>query len=466
MIELGPILIIVVLLALNAVFVAAEFAIIGAPRASIERRASEGQPAAARVEAVLKDPGATDRFIAAAQLGITFASLGLGMYGEHYLAERLSHVFGELPWLPRFIAAHTLATIVAVAVLTYFHIVLGEMVPKTLALLHAERTVLAVAMPMHVVQTALKPLVVGLNNFGNALLGLLGVQRELTSGRYYTSGELQFLVQQSEAGGLIRAESGRVLRDLFSFGERTAGEIMVPRVRVRGLPLGSTPESLAISIRESRHSRYPVYVGDLDHIVGLVHIKDVLRLLSQARPLGEQDTHATAFVSAQSGLDEVLEAMRATRTQMVVVMDEHGGTDGILTVEDLCEEVVGEVADVADHPPDIEQLRDGSLVVDGTVRLEELGEALGRSLEDEAADSVSGLVLAVLNRPPTVGDRIRWRSLDIEVVAISGHGVARARIARAVPFPPDDLPGPSPSEPVPSPVSEVDVPPVESRDER
>lgn len=431
MIELGPVAIIAMLLVLNAVFVAAEFAIIGAPRAAIERQAAEGHAAALRVDRLLSDPVQQDRFIATAQLGITFASLGLGMYGEHYLAEKLAHALEGIDWLPPAVAAHTLATVTAVAILTYFHIVLGEMVPKSLALLHAERTVLAIAGPMHGVQTLLRPLVLGLNGLGNAALGLLGVRRELSSGHFYTTGELQYLVEESEAGGLMRAEAGQVLRDLFSFGERTAGEIMVPRVRVRGLPLGASPEQLGDVVREHRHSRYPVFEHNLDHIAGLVHIKDVLRLLREGQGLSADDVRPTAFVSAQSGLNEVLEAMRDTHTQMVVVMDEHGGTDGILTVEDLCEEAVGDVEEASDEPPDIDHAADGTLIVDGTVRLEELGEVLERSLEDEEIDSVSGLVLASLNRPPVVGDAIVWRGLVITVVEVSGHGVARARVVSA-----------------------------------
>ncbi len=433
MTELGPIAIIVVLLVLNALFVAAEFAIIGAPRVSIDRLAAGGHAGALRVNRILNNPVQQDRFIATAQLGITFASLGLGMYGEHYLAEKLAHAFRDLEWLPPAIAAHTLATVTAVAILTYFHIVIGEMVPKSLALLHSERTVLAIAAPMHAVQSILKPLVLGLNGIGNAVLGLLGVRRELSSGRFYTTGELQYLVEESEAGGLMRAEAGQVLRDLFSFGERTAEEIMVPRVRVRGLPLGATPEQLGAAVLEHRHSRYPVYEENLDNIAGLVHIKDVLRLLRDNRPLSVGDIRPMAFVSAQSGLNEVLEAMRDTHTQLVVVMDEHGGTDGILAVEDLCEEAVGDVEEASDKPPDIDHDSDGTLIVDGTVRLEELGEVLGRSLEDEGADSVSGLVLARLNRPPVIGDAIEWRGLKITVVEVSGHGVARAKVVSSGP---------------------------------
>ncbi len=427
--SLGVVGIVAALLVLNGLFVAAEFAIIGAPRAAIERRAAQGHAVARLVEAILRDPVRQDRFIATAQLGITVASLGLGMYGEHQLAEWLEHRLAGLTWLPPAIAAHTLATMVAVAVLTYLHIVVGEMVPKSLALTNAEQTALWVVRPMLLIQTALKPFVVGLNGLGNAILHLLGVRRELSTGHFYSSDELQYLVEESEAGGLLHAEAGQMLRDLFSFGERTADEIMVPRVHVTGLPLGASSDDLRRTLTSQTHTRYPVFVGDLDHILGVVHIKDVLRLVRADRRLSRVAVRPTAFVSAQSELDEVLEAMRRARTQLVVVMDEHGGTDGIVTIEDLCEEAVGDVAEGVDEAPDVRPAADGGLDVAGTLRLDELGEALDRSLDDDEVDSISGLVLARLNRPPLVGDTVTWRNLRIVVTAVEGHGVARAHVA-------------------------------------
>lgn len=425
---LGPIVIVALLLLLNALFVAAEFAIIGAPRAAIERRAANGDGVARLVDAILRDPVKQDRYIATAQLGITVASLGLGMYGEHRLAERLEPAFERLSWLPASITAHAVAITLAVAVLTYLHIVVGEMVPKSLALTEAERTILWVTRPMLLVQTVLKPFVIGLNAIGNGVLHLLGVRRELSTGHFYSTGDLQYLVEESEAGGLLRAEAGQMLRDLFSFGERTAEEIMVPRVRVAGLPLGASPDALRHFLASDTHTRYPVYERDLDHIAGVVHIKDVLRLVHNDRPLSRAAVRPTVFVSAQSELDEVLAAMRKARTQLVVVMDEHGGTDGIVTIEDLCEEAVGEVAEGAEEPLDVLRADDGSLDVAGTLRLDELGEALARSLDDDEVDTVSGLILARLNRPPVVGDGVEWRGLRIVVTAVAGNGVARARV--------------------------------------
>jgi len=422
-----PLIIIAVLIVLNGVFVAAEFAIIGAPRAAIERRAAEGHRAAKLVSSILHDPRRQDRYIATAQLGITFASLGLGMYGEHTLA----HWIGErLEGLgtSRWIAAHTLASILAISFLTYFHIVIGEMVPKSMALMHAERTVLWITRPMLFIKTLLYPLVIGLNGLGNGILRLMGVKREFSTGNYHTSEELRYIVEESQQGGMLRAEQGQVLRDLFTFGERAAREVMVPRVRVDGLKLGTTPEELRAILHETQRTRYPVYTENLDQITGVVHIKDVLRLLRDNLPLEQSGVRPIAFVPETTELNGVLEAMHKGHTHMVVVMDEHGGTAGIITIEDLCVEVVGEFEEGSEDMRELRRDGEGRLCTSGMTRLDDVGEALGLVLEHDEVDTVSGLVLSLLDRPPVTGDIVNYENLQFEVLATEGHGVAECRV--------------------------------------
>ena len=417
-----PIVVIAVLILLNGLFVAAEFAMIGAPKAAIDRRAQEGDRAAAQVSRILSDPRRQDQFIATAQLGITVASLGLGMYGEHILAEWIYHGLeglGAGSWA----AAHTLATVLAVAILTYFHIVVGEMVPKSLALMQAEQTVRWITPPMLAIKMLLYPLVIGLNGIGNGILKLMGINRQQGHADHFLSSEeLQFLVTESQEGGLMRPEAGRVVMELFEFGELTAAEVMVPRVGLRGLPLGATPAQIRDTLSVAPHTRYPVYQGDLDHIVGMVHIKDLLRLLLRERSLEAPTVREAPRVPGTATLDVVLEVMRQTRVQLAVVMDEHGGTAGIVTVEDLFDEVAA-IEEGPAAPRRIQRDAAGRLVVAGAVRLEEVGEALGLELEDEQVDTVSGLVLMLLNRPPRVGDVVAYRALTFEVTAVESYGV-------------------------------------------
>ncbi|HEX5514307.1 MAG TPA: hemolysin family protein, partial [Gammaproteobacteria bacterium] len=320
-----PTVVIVVLIALNGMFVAAEFAIIGAPRTSIERRAQTGERRAQRVLSILQDPRRQDRYVATAQLGITFASLGLGMYGEHILAASFAALLEPVD-LPQWIGVHTVASVAAIGLLTYFHIVLGEMVPKSLALMRAEATALWITQPMLWLKAASYPLVVGLNGLGNGILRLLGIERRLTSGHYHSTEELEMIVEESEQSGALDPAAGQILRDLLAFRERTLGEVMVPRVQVTGLPLGARPEEVVAIIRQSARTRYPVYEGSLDNIIGIIHIKQVLRLLVSGRAVSREDVHVTAFLPETVRLDAVLNAMRSAHTHMVVVIDEYGGT--------------------------------------------------------------------------------------------------------------------------------------------
>lgn len=429
-----PVAIITTLILLNGLFVAAEFAIVGAPRATIERLALSGNRSARVVRTILDDPREQDRFIATAQLGITLASLGLGMYGEHLLAVWLATVFENLGWA-RWIAAHTLGSIAAITILTYFHIVVGEMVPKSLALTYAQRTVLWITPPMRAIQFALYPLVIGLNAMGNGVLRLGGIVRTTGGTEHFrTPEELAYIVRESQAGGMLRSEAAQVVQELLEFGELTAGEVMVPRVRVTGIPLGAMPDTLRSSLQRHPHTRYPVYDGSLDRVVGMLHVKDILRM-PPATALTIAQVRPVPFVPESATLEQVLAAMRQTRAQLVVVMDEHGGTAGILTIEDLFEEVVGEIGEGAANVAEVRRDDTGKLLLAGTVRVEEAGEALGVVLETEDVDTVSGLVLARLGRPPRLGDVVVHEEARFTVTAVEGHGV-REVLAEVVAVPP------------------------------
>jgi len=420
--------IITLLILLNGLFVAAEFAIVGAPRSAIDARAAAGNRLARLVRTILRDPRRQDRYIATAQLGITVASLGLGMYGEHVLADAIYNLIDN-PGLPGWLASHGLASVVAISILTYFHIVVGEMVPKSLALQYAEQMALWITPPMLWIRAIVFPLVVALNGIGNGVLKIFGVNRqEQSADQFYTAEELQLIVQESEELGAIRAESGHMLQELFEFGELTAGQAMVPRVRVMGIPLGSTPDRIRELLGRSPHTRYPIVENDLDHIVGMIHIKDLLRLLLRGEPIRVADARPLPLVPETARLDAVLATMRAERTQMAVVIDEHGGTAGIVTLEDLFEEVVGDIEEGTPVNKPMFRDRDGRLRVPGTMRVDELGQQFDLDLEHEDVDSISGLVLTLLGRPPEVGDVVRYDRLSIEVTAVLGHGVEQCAV--------------------------------------
>jgi CBS domain containing-hemolysin-like protein len=421
-------IIIAVLVVLNGLFVAAEFAIIGVSKTSVEAAAGRGDRGAGRVLRVLRSPQQVDRFIATAQLGITLSSLGLGMYGEHVLAVWIEGQLTGVPESWRWLPAHAVASVLAITALTYLHIVFGEMVPKSLALQHADRTARFVLTPMRVIQTALYPFIVGLNGLGNLTLRLVGVQRRETNDTHLSPEELQLIVEESEEVGAIRADAGGLLRELFEFGDLDAAEAMVPRVRVAGIPAGASADEVRRIVRETRHTRYPVYEGDLDHIVGMLHVKDLLRRVVSGEAITARDARPMPSVPETMALDDVLATMQRQRTHMAVVLDEHGGTAGVISLEDLFEEVVGEIDEGHPTKPPLEAVGPGVLMARGTVRLDEVGQVWDLDLEHEDVDSVSGLVLARLGRTPVTGDVVEWGRLRVEVVETRGKGVGQARI--------------------------------------
>jgi CBS domain containing-hemolysin-like protein len=427
---LAVILVVVaVFLFVNAFYVAAEFALVGAPKAAIEHRAGEGDRLAERLMTLMESSRLQDRYIATAQFGITVASLGLGMFGEHELADYLGPHLGWLGSL-RWISAHGLASVIAVGVLTCGHIVFGEMLPKSIALQHTERVARWLYWPMRFSWFAAFPLVWTFSRIGAITLRVLGIKRSAqTEDQLHTADELRMIVEESEEGGAIRAESGRLLGELFEFGDLTASQVMVPRVRVVGVPIGATTDDLRALLLAKLYTRYPVYDADLDHIVGMLHVKDLLRRILANEPVSASDIRPIPVVPETAPLDGVLAVMRRANANMAIVIDEHGGTAGTVSLEDLAEEVVGEIAEDASEIPSLLEEAPGVWRVAGTARIDEVGQKYDLELEHEDVDSVSGLVLERLGRPPIVGDVVDFEQLRFEVLSVEGRGVREARVS-------------------------------------
>lgn len=414
-----PAIIILFLILLNGLFVAAEFGIVAAPKTTFETMAYSGNKFAGAVARILKDPLLQDRYIATAQVGITIASLGLGMYGEHVLAEWIYEFLGHSSFLA-VIATHTIASIISVAILTYFHIVLGEMIPKSLALQRSETIMIALVIPMRFFMSLFSPIVMALNGVNYFILDkVFGIQRAESTVPAFSPEELQLIVHESESEGAINDEIGTVIDQMFEFGDLVAEHVMVPRVHMVALPVRPMMSELREILKETPHSRYPVFSGDKDNVIGVVHIKD-LALLHEASGETKLPMRPVPFVPESAPLEDVVDAMKDLRTHMVVVLDEYGGTAGIITMQDIFEEIVGEIVDEEDVPS-IETLEDGSLRVQGTVRLEEIADLLLVSIEEPEINSIGGLVLDQLGRPPKAGDEFHYEKLLVKVLKTRGR---------------------------------------------
>jgi len=416
----------------NAVFVAAEFAIIGAPRTAIARRAAKGSRLAKLLDAQLRDFVRQDRLIATAQLGITFASLGLGVYGEAELAEWIAA--GLAPLGESAMAAHGTASVLAILLLTYLHIVLGEMVPKAFALQRPQRTALALAVPMLTVQALLYPLVRGLNAVSNRALGWLRLdQRHDVPDRYHTPEELQVVVAESASSGLLQEQAGQMLQELLEFTELSAREVMVPRVRIAGVAIGASSDALRQLVEAPPHSQYPVHDGDLDRVLGAISLKELVNCVSAGRTLEPADLHPLPEIPETAGLNAVLRRLRNARQRMAVVIDEHGGTAGILTVTDLIAELAEEVDWAGGRPPEIFRDATGAWHTTGASRLEQLGERLRSDVSHPEVDSVNGLLQTLLGRMPRVGDQVTYQGWRFQVRSLEQYGVRDCLVTRETP---------------------------------
>lgn len=433
-----PIGIILLLVLINGLFVAAEFAIIGVRETQMEEMVDDGNKTAAKVLGVLESRPHLDQYIATAQLGVTIASLGLAMYGEpaigHFVEPYLVTMFslGEA-------AAASISYIVALSLLTYLHVVLGEMVPKALALTDASRMALQLTGPMQIAGKILHYPVRLLNFIGNMLLHLFRIPPVQGHERLMAAEELEMIVAESVEGGLILDDEEEIIRNIFDFSERTVGQVMTPRRKIQAIPFNCPTDELLKIVTESRHSRFPVYDGDLDHVIGILHLKDLIRQM--IRPTGPFDLRlilrATPEVPEDYPIDRMLAAFKNEKLHMAIVREEFGGIAGVVTLEDLVEEVVGEVRDEFDQErePYVE-LAPGILELSGDYLLDDLSDDVYLGEEEELPDveTVGGLIVSLLGRPPVAGDKVQFLDhIHLTVLDTDRLAVARVRVEYPAP---------------------------------
>ncbi len=410
------ILLTVFLVLLNAFFVAAEFAIVKVRSSQIEIKAKQGNRMASLAGRIIAH---MDSYLSATQLGITIASLGLGWIGESVVAKIIIKSFDLLGLAITPEAAHSTALPVAFVLITVLHIVFGELAPKSFAIQRPEQTTLWVAAPLNLFYWVFKPIIYVLNGFSNFILRMMGIT-PMKEGDVHSPEELKMMVEQGKKSGVIEARKYEIIRNAFDFAERTARQAMIPRTNLFGISKKIPIEEMINKILENGYSRVPVYEGTLDNIVGIIFTKDLLQKLKGGPDTITIDSiiRPAHYIAAHKKLIDIMRDFQKEHIQFAIVVDEFGGTEGVITMEDILEELVGEIQDEYDsETPLIDKIADKKYRVLGTITLVNLNEHLPRPLtENETYVTLAGMLIDILGRIPNVGENIAYENFVFTVV--------------------------------------------------
>jgi len=434
--SLGLRLLAVVLLVLaNAFFVAAEFALVAARRTRIEALVRRGDRKAKTVQSALQD---LYRQLSAAQLGITVASILLGYVAQDTVAHLFRGWFAALPQWLDFLTRGGVASVLAVAVISFLHVVFGEQAPKAWAITYPERTSRWIAAPLIVFSWITRPFTDLLNWSANRVVGVLGIKgTSVEVDRVHSPEEIRMLVAQSRKTGRLDADDARLLEGVFEFSEKTAREVMTPRTEMVALPVDLTLEEAADQVAVAGRSRYPVYAESLDDIVGLVHSKDILAGLRSAKG-GTLRTvlRPAVFVPGTREVEDVLADMKRQKIHLAIVLDEFGGTAGLVTMEDLLEEIVGQIYDEYDRPSGDSRATPPAgtaPVITGSTPIREVNVAFGLELDEQDYTTIGGFLFGALGRLPKPGDQVAVKGALFEIVEMEGRRVGAVRVVRRAP---------------------------------
>ncbi len=415
---------------MNGLFVAAEFAFVRIRATQIDRLVNEGKPSANLVKTAV---ARLDQYLAVCQLGITICSLGIGALAEPTIAHFIEPVFESIG-LPGALV-HPFAIAVALFIASFFHVVFGELAPKTLAIQRAEGTSLFVAPFMRFFYYFLLPLVTMFNGTANAITRSFGVPPASEGEESHTEEEIRTLIAQSTRQGFMEADESQMIGGVFELGDTTAREIMVPRPDVVSFSSQTSLRELVSAAAAGNYTRYPIYEDETgDRIIGAVHVKDLLRNASEtvsgvdldATPVDKGIIREVLTVPENRRIDDILEDFQSREIQMAVVIDEWGSFEGLITIEDIIEEIVGEIRDEFDEEePALTQLSNGSYSVDGRLPISAVNEALEAEFESEDFDTIGGLVLGQIGRAPEVGDVVKLDGHLLRVDEVDGSRVSQ-----------------------------------------
>ena len=421
------ILLVIFLVFANGFFVAAEFAFVGVRRSRIETFAVEGNKKAARLLALLDNLNA---YLSASQLGITLASLGLGALGEPVVEAMLGGVLDGLPESARHLVSYGIAFLV----ITCLHIVLGEQAPKLIGLQRAERVAMATAFPMLIFYKVFKPFIFALDWTSAKIVNLIGIKATSEHASIYTEDEIRQLIRISEESGHVNEEERRLINKVFEFSETTVKEAMIPRTEIVAIPETSTLEEIARAFRQSGYSRLPVYRGSLDDIVGMIHSKDVMSYLLSPKSFKlERVIQKPMYVVDNARLEDVLRQMQREKFHFGFVVDEHGGVEGIITLNDLLEEIVGDISDEHDEEVNeqIHEQPDGSCVLDGGLAVRDLNRRRDMNLPvSEGYTTIAGFLMSVAGSILSEGDSVPFNGHIFRVEKVHKRRILQVRMEK------------------------------------
>jgi CBS domain containing-hemolysin-like protein len=394
------------LVVLNGFFVAAEFAIVKVRASQIEIQAKSGSRVANIAKHITLH---LDGYLAATQLGITLASLGLGWVGESVMEHILHNLLTALGSTPQFVESFssTASPIIAFSFITVMHIVFGELAPKSIAIQRPVATTLFIALPLQVFYVVFKPFIWLLNGFATVLLKLFGISNVGGQEAVHSTEELYYLLDQGKESGALDTNEHELIKNVFDFNERVVKNIMVPRTKISGIELATSGDAVIQTIISEGYSRFPVYDDIIDKIIGIIHAKDVLPLLASKKEWTLSDIiRKPYFVPETKKINDLLSELQQKRIQIAIVIDEFGGTAGMVTLEDIVEEIVGEIQDEYDEEkPIVEKISDNEFIINAYATVYDVNEHLPHDLpEDQDFDTVGGLVSQAFGKIPEVGD--------------------------------------------------------------
>ncbi len=431
------------LIFINGLYVAAEFSTVAARRTRISQMAGQGNKMAQLLIPILEDSKLLDNYVAACQLGITISSLVVGAYGQNAIAPRLvSPLSSLIAYLEPVLntininmtleATETLATSIAVTmvliILTILQVIMGELFPKSVAIQYPEIVTLGLTIPMKWSLAILRPFIWFFNGSGKLILRLIGRGGRDKDAQVHSPEEIELLVTESHEGGLLDDSERQMLRNAFRFRELTARQVMLHRTKLVAAPMDSSIRNLMELAIDSGYSRIPIYNDSIDQIIGFVHVKDLLRLEVEGKQEIQPIIREVVYVPETLPVVDVWEKLSSKRKYLAIVFDEYGGTAGLITFEDLIEEIFGELQDEFDDEMAlIARDKEGRIYLRGDLLISDVNEYLELNLPD-TADTLSGLIFSELGRPPSIGDKIAFGEVVIRVEAMADLGVSEISV--------------------------------------